>query len=80
MMLVNGMPAPDLGDVQWVKSRRSQGNSNCVQFAQLTGGKVGMRDSKNPDGPALILDGDAVTDLVNGLKSGDYDDMATLAG
>ncbi|WP_459963351.1 DUF397 domain-containing protein [Nocardia sp. IFM 10818] len=33
----------------------SSGNSECVEFAFLDGGVVGVRDSKNPTGPALVF-------------------------
>lgn len=44
---------PDLGAAQWRKSTRSGGNGgNCVEVADLYGA-VGVRDSKDPDGPVL---------------------------
>ena len=37
----------------WVKSSRSFSNGNCVEVAELPGGSVGVRHSKDPDGPVL---------------------------
>ncbi|WP_280398672.1 DUF397 domain-containing protein [Nocardia carnea] len=46
----------DLASAQWFKSSRSSGQQNCVEVAFLDGGTVGVRDSKNPTGPALSFD------------------------
>ncbi|MEU1983470.1 DUF397 domain-containing protein [Nocardia sp. NPDC019395] len=45
----------DLSTAQWFKSSRSQGDGNCVEVAFLGDGLVGVRDSKNPAGPALVF-------------------------
>lgn len=39
----------------WFKSSHSQGGQECVEVAWLQGGAVGVRDSKNPTGPALTF-------------------------
>lgn len=39
--------------MKWVKSSRSLSNGNCVEVANLPGGAVGVRDSKDCDGPIL---------------------------
>ena len=45
----------DLAGANWFKSSRSGGGKDCVEVAHLDGGAVGVRDSKNPTGPALIF-------------------------
>ncbi|MEC3915171.1 DUF397 domain-containing protein [Nocardia sp. CDC160] len=40
--------------VRWFKSTRSTGAKECVEIAFLSTG-VGVRDSKNPTGPALVF-------------------------
>ncbi|TLF98859.1 DUF397 domain-containing protein [Nocardia cyriacigeorgica] len=45
----------DLSRAEWFKSSRSGGRTDCVEVAWLPGGHVGVRDSKNPTGPALVL-------------------------
>ncbi|MGI5192128.1 DUF397 domain-containing protein [Streptomyces sp. CA-288835] len=38
----------------WVKSSYSSGDQSCLEVAQVPG-VVPVRDSKNPQGPALAL-------------------------
>jgi hypothetical protein len=50
-------PAPshdELTQAQWTKATKSNGSNGCVEVAQLTSW-TGVRDSKNPDGPALLV-------------------------
>ena len=81
-MIVNGMLAPELGEVEWRKSTRSNSSGNCVQFAQLDGraggaALVGVRDSKNPDGPALVFGAGEVAGFVGASKAGAFDNVLT---
>ncbi|WP_040782599.1 DUF397 domain-containing protein [Nocardia pneumoniae] len=43
----------DLSTAKWFESTHSAGGSECVEVAFLDSGVVGVRDSKNPHGPAL---------------------------
>ena len=49
----------DLPDVRWLRSSYSTGANNCVETARPASGPVAgllaVRDSKNPDGPALLF-------------------------
>ena len=45
----------DLTRARWRKSRRSNDTGACVEVATNLPGIVAMRDSKNPDGPALAF-------------------------
>ena len=45
----------DLRNAEWRKARRSLSNGGeCVELAGVSGA-VAVRDSKNPDGPILLL-------------------------
>lgn len=50
-MNVNG----DSSELRWFKSSYSGGSQDCVEIAHLDDGMVGVRDSKNPTGPALVF-------------------------
>ncbi len=45
----------DLSKANWFKSSRSGGAKECVEVAFLGDGLTGVRDSKNPSGPALVF-------------------------
>ncbi|MEV1020431.1 DUF397 domain-containing protein [Streptomyces sp. NPDC050264] len=49
-------PEPDLTSAVWRKSTYSGGEgNNCLEFTTDHPGLVPVRDSKNPDGPKLVL-------------------------
>lgn len=59
--------------MKWRKSSRSGGADNCVEVADNLPGVVGVRDSKNPDGPALMLDPGQWRKFVTAVKAGRFD-------
>ncbi|MFD1538246.1 DUF397 domain-containing protein [Nonomuraea guangzhouensis] len=71
----NGMPAADLKQVAWRKSRYSNSQGNCVELAKLPDGGVAVRNSRFPDGPALIYTRDEIRALVLGVKDGEFDGL-----
>jgi hypothetical protein len=73
MTIRNGMPATEL-TATWRKSRRSgpQGG-NCVEVAHLSDGQVAMRNSRFPDGPALVFTSNEWDAFVGGAKDGEFD-------
>ncbi|MFD0855748.1 DUF397 domain-containing protein [Actinomadura adrarensis] len=73
----NGMPATGLQGARWQKSRRSNSQGNCVEIAELPGGRVAMRNSRHPEGPALIYTRPEMIALILGAKDGDFDHLIT---
>lgn len=68
--------ASKLGGVVWKKSTRSgDAGGNCVEVGRLAdgSGRIAVRDSKNPDGPALIFTPDEWAAFVKGVKDGEAD-------
>jgi Domain of unknown function (DUF397) len=61
------------GDLAWVKSSLSFSNGNCVEVAGLPGGGAAVRDSKDPDGPALQFTADEWHAFTAGVHNGEFD-------
>ena len=77
--IYNGMPASDLVGARWCKSSLSSPQGNCVEFTGLPGGQIAMRNSRHPDGPALIFTQGQLRDLIDTLKSGELDHLVSSA-
>ncbi|GAA5067224.1 DUF397 domain-containing protein [Nocardia callitridis] len=45
----------DLTGARWIKSSYSETGGQCVEVAFLDESVVGVRDSKDPAGPALVV-------------------------
>ncbi|MEU2030274.1 DUF397 domain-containing protein [Nocardia amamiensis] len=63
----------NLAGAEWFKSSRSQADRECVEVAFLEGGHVGVRDSKNPTGPALVFTPGEWDAFVAGASDGEFD-------
>lgn len=73
----NGMPAGDLPDVQWRrasgKDRKNGKDEDGVEMARLPDGQIAVRNSADPDGPALIYTRAEIEALIGGAQDGDFD-------
>ncbi|WP_351236031.1 DUF397 domain-containing protein [Streptomyces sp. NPDC002133] len=73
MEFSNGMQADVLNSVTWIKSSHSNATGNCVELAALPDGQVAVRNSRDPQGPALVYTRDEVVAFVAGARGGDFD-------
>ncbi len=62
----------DLTSAAWRKSSYSSNNGNCVEVARNLPGVVAVRDSKDPDGPALVFTADEWRAFVSGARAGEF--------
>lgn len=74
--MYNGISAGRLEGAVWRKSQRSNSQGQCVELARLSAGTVAVRNSRDPEGPALICPVDGIRELITGLRSGKFDDLA----
>lgn len=61
----------DLLRARWKKATASQGYGNCVEAASL-GSSIAVRDSKDPNGPALVFGAGDWTGFLTGTKKGRF--------
>ncbi|MFF4835888.1 DUF397 domain-containing protein [Streptomyces sp. NPDC001315] len=70
----NGVRASSLG-AYWIKSRHSNAEGNCVEVAALTDGDIAVRNSRDPDGPALVYTPSELAAFLAGAKEGEFDHL-----
>jgi hypothetical protein len=62
----------DSGNLTWRKSSYTSANGgNCVEVAQFPAASIGVRDSKNPDGPKLVISAGEWRAFIAGIKAGE---------
>lgn len=57
----------------WIKSSLSYANGNCVEVASLSGGEVGVRNSRESGGPVLRFTPDEWHAFIGGVRNGEFD-------
>ncbi|MCX4687649.1 DUF397 domain-containing protein [Kitasatospora purpeofusca] len=65
------MTVPEIAVRDWYKSSYSAQANDCVETGQLVLGGMAVRDSKDPDGPALMFPVDTWAAFVGAVKAGE---------
>jgi Domain of unknown function (DUF397) len=69
----SGTDLPALAGLSWVKSRRSgPTGGNCVEVAFLPGDQIAMRNSRHPEGPALVFTRAEWDAFLGGAQDGEF--------
>lgn len=70
--LPNGIQADSITGARWIKSSASNPNGECVEIARV-GDEFAMRNSRDPQGPALVYTRAEIAAFVEGARRGDFD-------
>ncbi|GHF92503.1 toxin [Kitasatospora xanthocidica] len=63
---------PVVAGGEWQKSSYSAQANECVEVRQSVLSGIAVRDSKDPDGSALLFPADAWASFLAGVKGGDF--------
>ncbi len=61
----------------WIKSSLSFSNSNCVEVADVPEGGIGVRDSKDAEGPVLRFTPGEWLAFIGGVRNGEFDSFGS---
>lgn len=66
-----------LAGARWRKSSFSgggdAGNGACIEAARLPGGRIAIRDSKNPDRAVVLVASTQLAAFIDGIKARDFE-------
>ncbi|MET9403762.1 DUF397 domain-containing protein [Kitasatospora sp. NPDC002965] len=60
---------------QWFKSSYSSNGGNCVEVARNADGVVPVRDSKDPQGPALVFPAAEFAAFLTAVRAGEFGEV-----
>ncbi|MER7705050.1 DUF397 domain-containing protein [Kitasatospora sp. NPDC097605] len=63
----------NLTEACWRKSSYSGGGGACIEVADGHPGLMPVRDSKDPDGPALLFPSASWQSFVTAVRAGEFD-------
>ncbi|MFJ6836969.1 DUF397 domain-containing protein [Streptomyces sp. NPDC091209] len=69
--------AEELGPHEWRRPWSADTDGDCVEMKKLGGGVVAVRQSTDPDGPALICSSSVIAEFVGAAKEGRADFLIT---
>ncbi|MFJ6621427.1 DUF397 domain-containing protein [Kitasatospora sp. NPDC091335] len=65
----------DLTGASWSKSSYSNNGGTCVEVTADFPGLAPVRDSKDPQGPALVFPSEAWASFVAAVRSGEFGEV-----
>jgi len=71
--IYNGMPAGELGPHGWLKPWSGGNGGSCVEVLKLEDGRIALRQSTDPQGPALVYTVGELTAFIEAAKTGAAD-------
>lgn len=66
----SGMPATSIAGATWSKPWSGSNGGCCLEAAKLPGGQVAVRQSTDPEGPALIFEPAEIRAFIEGARQG----------
>jgi len=69
---------PERPGSDWIKSSLSFSNSNCIEVANLPKGEIGVRDSKDSEGPVLRFTPSEWHAFLGGVRNGEFDNFGNI--
>jgi hypothetical protein len=76
--LTSGDPREFGSGSRWIKSSLSFSNSNCVEVASLPDDEIGVRDSKDSEGPVLRFTPGEWNAFLGGVRNGEFDRFSKI--
>ncbi|MGW3957325.1 DUF397 domain-containing protein [Streptomyces sp. NPDC004752] len=71
----NGMQASWITGTHWVKATASDALNECVELARVNENEVAVRNSRFPDGPALVFTRAEIAAFLDGACKGEFNSM-----
>ncbi|MFD4263191.1 DUF397 domain-containing protein [Streptomyces sp. NPDC058534] len=69
----SGTPSLEPGPYEWAKPWSDDAGGACVEARRLGDGRIALRQSSDPDGPALVFTPHEMTSFLDGVKAGQAD-------
>jgi len=64
-----------VSEIKWRKATRSGQNGNCVEVARVDANTIGVRDSKDPNGPVLRFTQAEWRAFLDGMSKNEFQDI-----
>ncbi len=71
----NGTPASEIADVRWTKASASDALNDCVELARVNETEVAVRNSRFPNGPALVFTRSEFSAFLDGASKGEFNTL-----